>query len=109
MQARAVPASPSLRRCALSSSCSRRLMRARARRGLTHHRRGKPRGVRLPLPPVERNRPMVLKLFESEPDRPKAVRTPEARWTEKLIKRGGGFTPVSVYFLANYHRLLPEL
>ncbi|MDB5355233.1 MAG: hypothetical protein JWN24_1686 [Phycisphaerales bacterium] len=50
-----------------------------------------------------------LRIAGTEATPTKLVRTPEERWTKRLIKKGGGFTPISVYFLKNYYRLLPEL
>ena len=51
-----------------------------------------------------------MKLAGTEPEEaPKKNRSPSARWTKKLIKQGGGFTPISNFFLANYHRLNPCL
>jgi hypothetical protein len=51
-----------------------------------------------------------MKLVGTEPaEAPKKNRSPSVRWSKKLITRGKGFTPVSNFFLQNYHRLNPGL
>jgi hypothetical protein len=51
-----------------------------------------------------------MKIVRTEQEEaPKKNRSPSARWTKKVIKRGGGFTPVANFFLMNYHRLNPGL
>src|SRR5438132_1556634 len=53
--------------------------------------------------------PATMKLVGTSDVIAKQRRSPEERWTKRLIKKGGGFTPVSDYFLKNYCRLVPEL
>jgi len=43
----------------------------------------------------------------AKPARPASDRKPADRWTQNLVKRG--WTPISDFFLDNYHRLTPPL